>query len=92
MARSGFGKRFPARDSAVAKALALNVKRFRTAKGLTQDQLAAEVDIEQAAVSLIENGRANPTLLNLESISVALGVDFRDLFVTQPKAKRAKER
>jgi transcriptional regulator with XRE-family HTH domain len=92
MARSGFGKRFPARDSAVTKALAVNVKRLRAERGLTQDGLAVAVELEQAAISMIENGRANPTLLNLESIAVALGVDFRDLFDPAPKPKRLKDK
>jgi transcriptional regulator with XRE-family HTH domain len=72
MARSGFGDRFPARNSAVSKALAANVRRLRKERGWTQDDLAAETKVEQAAISLIENGRAIPTLLMLESIARAL--------------------
>jgi transcriptional regulator with XRE-family HTH domain len=88
MARTGFGKRFPARNSAVAKALASNVRRLRKERGWTQDQLAAESKIEQAAVSLIENGRANPTLLMLESVASALGVSFGDLFEIRSRPRR----
>jgi transcriptional regulator with XRE-family HTH domain len=42
--------------------------------------LAAKVGIEQAAVSLIENARANPTLETLEALAKSLGVRFVDLF------------
>ena len=90
MAQSGFGERFPARNSAVSKALAANVRRLRKERGWTQDDLAAETKVEQAAISLIENGRANPTLLMLESIARALGVAFIDLFAA--RTRRPKEK
>lgn len=80
MVRSGFGERFPSRDTQVARALARAVRRLRREKGWTQDDLAAKVGIEQAAVSLIENARANPTLETLEVLAKSLGVRFVDLF------------
>jgi transcriptional regulator with XRE-family HTH domain len=80
MARSGFEKRFPARDSQIAKALARNVVRLRKDRGWTQDELAAKLGIEQMAVSLIENARSNPTLEALEAIATCLGVKFVELF------------
>lgn len=92
MARSGFGKRFPARDTAATRTLASNVKRIRKDKGWTQDVLAAAVEIEQASLSLIENGRANPTLLTLEDIAAALEVDLPELLSPISKAKRAKDK
>ncbi|MEA2897508.1 MAG: hypothetical protein QOJ84_3123 [Bradyrhizobium sp.] len=92
MARSGFGERFPARNSAVSKALAANVRRLRKERGWSQTDLAAETRVEQAAISLIENGRANPTLLMLESIAKALGVAFLELFAAAPRQRRPKDR
>jgi transcriptional regulator with XRE-family HTH domain len=80
MARSDFDERFPTRASHVLKALARNVRRLRTAKGWTQDELAAKAKIEQTAVSLIENGRANPTVETVETIASCLDVAFVELF------------
>ncbi|MBC9879926.1 helix-turn-helix transcriptional regulator [Bradyrhizobium sp. INPA01-394B] len=80
MARSGFGERFPTRSSQIAKALGRNVRRLRKDRGWTQDELAAKLNVEQTAVSLIENARANPTLETLEAIAVCLGVKFAELF------------
>ena len=68
------------------------MKRLRKEKGWTQNALAAEVEIEQAAVSLIENGRANPTLLILEDLAKALGVDVPELLLLPPKTKRSKDK
>jgi transcriptional regulator with XRE-family HTH domain len=89
MARSAFDKRFPARSSQIAKTLARNVRRLRKDKGWTQDELAAELRIEQMAVSLIENSRANPTLETLEAIAACFGVRFMDLF--ELRSTRAHE-
>jgi transcriptional regulator with XRE-family HTH domain len=92
MARSGFGERFPARNSAVAKALAANIRRLRKGRGWTQEDLAAETKVEQAAISLIENARANPTLLMLEAIAEALDVGFIELFAAPARQRRTKEK
>jgi len=81
MARSkGFGERFPARDSEAVVALANNVRRLRKKRGWTQDDLAGAAQIEQMAVSLIENRRANPTIEQLEKIATTLEVRVVDLF------------
>jgi transcriptional regulator with XRE-family HTH domain len=80
MAKSKFDKRFPPRNSAVSDALALNIRRLRQDKNWTQGELGEEADVKQGAISLIENGRANPTMLMLENIAEALGVDFEELF------------
>jgi transcriptional regulator with XRE-family HTH domain len=70
--------------------LAVNVRRLRKAKGWTQETLAAEARIEQTAVSLIENGRANPTVLAIEDIAAALGVSFLDLFKVERRGSPSK--
>jgi transcriptional regulator with XRE-family HTH domain len=80
MAPTGFDERFPSRRSPAVKALASNVQRLRRERGWTQGKLAAEANIEQNAVSLIENGRSNPTVIMMETLAKVLGVAFTDLF------------
>jgi transcriptional regulator with XRE-family HTH domain len=87
--QSTFGKRFPARNSAAVKALAAAVRRLRKAKGWTQDDLAAEVGIAQDAVSTIENGRSNPTLIMIEQIAKALGVHLTELFDAPARQRKS---
>jgi transcriptional regulator with XRE-family HTH domain len=92
MARSGFGKRFPTRNSAVSRTLAANVRRLRKERGWTQDDLAAVTKLEQAAISLIENNRANPTIMMIENIARGLGVHFIELFGSPARRRRAREK
>jgi transcriptional regulator with XRE-family HTH domain len=87
-----FGKRFPARDSAAARALAANVRRLRKMREWTQHDLADAVEIEQAAISLIENGRANPTLLILESVANVFDVRIGDLFAIPAQTRKPKDK
>jgi DNA-binding XRE family transcriptional regulator len=67
-----FGRRFPPRASPAAKALATNVRRLREQLELTQGELAKATETDQAAISLIEIARSNPTLRLIETIAQAL--------------------
>ena len=45
----------------------------RKSAGLTQQQLAENTGIDQAAISRIESGRGNPTLATLEALAEGVG-------------------
>lgn len=55
------------------------IKALRRGKGMTQQTLADECDIETPNLSRIENGNTNPTIKSLWKISNALGVKLKDL-------------
>lgn len=55
------------------------IKTLRQNKGMSQQTLADECDIESPNLSRIENGNTNPTIKSLWKISNALGVKLRDL-------------
>lgn len=74
-----FDTRFPERESAAARSLAVNMRRLRKAAGLSQKDLADRTSLDQRAVSLIEVNRANPTLLVIEQIAGALGTTASEL-------------
>lgn len=88
-AQKPFAERFGTRSSAVVKALARNVRRLRKEQGWTQEKLAGDCGIEQQAVSLIESGRANPTILTIESLAGALGVPVVALLEARPRLRRS---
>lgn len=55
------------------------IRALRQSKGLTQQTLADECDMEKPNLSRIENGNTNPTIKSLWKISNALGVKLKDL-------------
>ena len=55
------------------------IKKLRQSKGMTQQMLADECDIEKPNLSRIENGNTNPTVKSLWKISNALGIRLKDL-------------
>ncbi|MEQ8744120.1 helix-turn-helix transcriptional regulator [Parasphingorhabdus sp.] len=57
-----------------------NVRRIRTERGLTQEQLAHDVEIDLTYLGGIERGRRNPTVAVVGRIADALAVKPGDLF------------
>ena len=51
-----------------------NVRRLRTAKGLTQEELAFRAKIDLTYMGGIERGKRNPSLLVMVRIARALSV------------------
>ncbi|WP_374572471.1 helix-turn-helix domain-containing protein [Phenylobacterium sp.] len=56
-----------------------NVRRLRLERGLTQEQLAFEAQLDLTYVGGIERGRRNPTLLVMVRLAKALGVEVLEL-------------
>ena len=59
-----------------------NVRRLRTKKGLTQEQLAFEAQIDLTYVGGIERGERNPSPLVMVRIADALSVPVQKLLET----------
>ncbi len=51
-----------------------NIKAARLAAGMSQEELAARMDVDQGYVSSLEAGKRNPTILTVWHASEALGV------------------
>jgi transcriptional regulator with XRE-family HTH domain len=66
-------------DKDILKRLGKRVALMRTAKGLTQANLADLCDIERPNLARIEAGNTNPTFLTLLSLSKALSVSVKEL-------------
>lgn len=56
------------------------MKLARVAQGLTQQELAQRVGVTRQTISLIEQGRFNPSLALCISICKALNKSLNDLF------------
>lgn len=60
--------------------LGARIREIRKARGLTQEQLAEMIDVEQKHVSRIESGKNYPTIDRLEKMAAALNVPLMGFF------------
>jgi len=60
--------------------LGARIKEIRKARGLTQEQLAEMIDVEQKHVSRIESGKNFPSIDLLEKMAAALNVPLMGFF------------
>jgi transcriptional regulator with XRE-family HTH domain len=63
----------------VSERCAANLRRFREAAGISQEDLAFATDIHRTQVSVIEGGHRMPRLDTLVKLAGALGVTPNDL-------------
>jgi len=64
----------------------LNVRRIRKERGLTQERVALESEIDLTYLGGIERGRRNPSVAVVGRIAGVLGVHPRELFEDPPEA------
>lgn len=67
------------------KILGWNLRRLRVAKGLSQERLALEAEIDRSYVGRVERGTENVTITRLESFAKVLEVTVAEL-LTEPAA------
>ena len=59
--------------------LGLNLKRIRNKKGISQGDIARDLEVSRGFISTIENGKTNPTLATIAKLAKAVGVSVNDL-------------
>jgi len=57
-----------------------NIQRIRREKDLSQEEVAHRADIHQTYLSGVETEKRNPSILVVERIANALGVDVSGIF------------
>jgi transcriptional regulator with XRE-family HTH domain len=60
--------------------VATNLRRIRTAKGVSQEDLAHRAKLNRNYIGMVERMENSPTIKTLEKIVDALGVDAVELF------------
>jgi len=60
--------------------IALNVRKIRVARGLSQERLAYDAGVDRSYLGGVERAHANPTVDVLDRIAACLGVGVRELF------------
>lgn len=75
----------------VKKIIGWNVLQLRAERGLSQERLALEAQIDRSYVGRVERGMENVTVSTLEAMAIALNVPVSALFVEpQPGAEKPK--
>jgi len=59
--------------------LGKNLKRIRTAKGISQGKIARILKVGRSFITNIENGKTNPTLDTIAKIAKAIDVSVGEL-------------
>jgi transcriptional regulator with XRE-family HTH domain len=62
------------------KRIAWNLRRLRVERGLSQEVLAADAEVDRSYVGRLERAVENPTVDLLDRLAVALGADVSDFF------------
>ena len=65
--------------------IAVNLKRLRTERGLSQERMAELADFHRTYVSQLERCVTNISIDGLERIAQALGVDVQELLRPLPE-------
>lgn len=65
--------------------IGLRLKALRTRQGLSQRRLARNSGVSNATVSLIENGRTDPSMGLLKRILDSMGVSFAEFFASDTR-------
>ncbi|MGG4143875.1 helix-turn-helix transcriptional regulator [Paenibacillus algorifonticola] len=69
-----------------------NVRFYRQKKGLSQEQLALQSEINTSYIGQIERGEKNPTIKTLEKIAAALNITLIDIISPFELRKGGEER
>lgn len=69
--------------------IAWNLRRLRVAKGVSQEALATDADVDRAYMSRLERGLENPTVELLARVAKALGIGLQDFFRAPGKNEAA---
>jgi len=64
----------------IKKKFGEKVKQLRLEKGLSQEGLANEANLDRTYIPGIEKGERNVSITVIEKLAIALKIDIRDLF------------
>jgi len=64
----------------VRQTIGWNLRSLRVAKGLSQERLAFEAEMDRSYVGRVERGTENVTVVTLEAFAKVLSVSVSELF------------
>jgi transcriptional regulator with XRE-family HTH domain len=72
----------------VRRVVGFNLRRLRRRRGLSQERLALEIDVDRTYIGGIERGLRNPTISIVVEIANRLEVSLNELFRRPPNAAK----
>lgn len=64
----------------IRKRVGLRIKELRQNLKLTQEALAFKAELDKTYINEVENGKRNVSIINLEKIAHALGLEVKEFF------------
>lgn len=58
-----------------------NLEAIRKARGITQEELAAALEVSRQTISSLEKGRYNPSILLAFKLARYFRLDIEDIFI-----------
>ena len=58
----------------------IDLKELRTAKGMTQEQLASECGVQRTTITMIELGENKPSVELAKKLGVIFEIDWKGFF------------
>jgi len=74
----------------IREVFARNLRKFRQAKGLSQEALAHEAEVDRTYISALERGLYSATITMVDRLATVLGVEPGALLQRPTKSGRAK--
>jgi transcriptional regulator with XRE-family HTH domain len=74
----------------IREVFALNLRRARNAKGLSQEALAHEADVDRTYVSALERSKYGATIDMVDKLAKALGVDASALLQRSTRSRQRR--
>ena len=74
----------------IREVFALNLRRARNAKGLSQEALAHEAEVDRTYVSALERSEYSATIDMVDKLAKALGVDASALLQRPTRLRQRK--
>jgi len=69
-------------EDIILKKFAESVKKLRTEKGLSQEDLALKANLDRTYIGRIERAERNPSLIVLYKLAIAFDMDLSELLKT----------
>jgi len=60
--------------------IGIRIRNLREQQNMSQKDLAFSADLDRSYIASVENGQRNISIVNIEKVSIALGVTLQEFF------------